>query len=346
MVSGIDAIVDRQNAIANGQANPVELQKFETYAVCNLRGGIGKTSLVFNLSYETNELLAVDTCPQGNLSYFYDRDYYQNSTTSANDLLLPYFVPGLGSASRVAKLISATNPSFEGKSNYFIPSSSELYMLPFQMANALVQARTMGGINQTTVIDKMLFSLKTEIAREMSETSARRCLIDTSPFFSGATHLSWHASDALIVPVRTDQQSINSLNLLLETLSKPSSEFRRNMPSNNHSPKIQLVVLTHCGWSTRPGARNEPNQQTKIFLEKVKDIVNRSITNFTTSDADNHIVLLDDFLGSGRMSTAQSKPIMMLNPGDSETINGVKTFVNQSVEKIKHQLRYISSCIW
>jgi hypothetical protein len=104
--------------------------------------------------------------------------------------------------------------------------------------------------------------------------------------------------------------------------------------------------LTHCGWSTRPGARNEPNQQTKIFLEKVKDIVNRSITNFTTSDADNHIVLLDDFLGSGRMSTAQSKPIMMLNPGDSETINGVKTFVNQSVEKIKHQVRYISSCIW
>jgi cellulose biosynthesis protein BcsQ len=311
-----------------------------------LRGGIGKTSLVFNLSYDTDDLLVVDTCPQGNLSYFYDRDYYQNTTTSANDLLLPYFVPGLGSASRVAKLISATNQNFAGKSSYFIPSSNELYMLPFQMANALGQAKMMGGANQATVIDRMLFSLKTEISREMAETNSSRCLIDTSPFFSGATHLSWHACDALIIPVRTDQQSINSLNLLLDTLSKPSSEFRKNMPSDQHSPKIQLIVLTHCGWSTRAGARNEPNQQTKIFLEKVKDIVNRNITNFTTLVADNHIMLLDDFLGSGRMSTAQSKPIMLLSPGDSVTINRVKTTVNPSVEKIKHQLEYISSCIW
>jgi cellulose biosynthesis protein BcsQ len=145
MKSNIDVIVDRQNEIANGRARPIKLPKFDTYAVCNLRGGIGKTSLVFNLSYDTDKLLVVDTCPQGNLSYFYDTAYYQNNTTSVNDLLLPYFVPGLGNASRVAKLIRATNSHFRGKDSYFIQSSNELYMLPFQMANALVQAKTMGG---------------------------------------------------------------------------------------------------------------------------------------------------------------------------------------------------------
>lgn len=204
----------------------------------------------------------------------------------------------------------------------------------------------MSGVNQTRVIDNMLYSLKTELRREMSETDSTRCLIDTSPFFSGATHLSWHAADALIIPVRTDQQSINSLNLLIDTLSNPASEFRRTMPSDNHTPKIQLVVLTHCGWSTRAGARNEPNQQTRVFLEKVRDVVNRNITHFTTNDPDNHIVLLDDFLGCGRMSSARSKPIALLNPGDTMTINRVKTSVNASVTKIKNQLKFISDCIW
>jgi cellulose biosynthesis protein BcsQ len=341
-----NTIIERQNAIFQDNAEPLPLPKFDTYSVCNLRGGIGKTSLVFNLSFDTDELLTVDTCPQGNLSYFYDSSYYQSSATSANDMLLPYFIPGLGRASRVAKLINATNPNFANKNSYFIPSATELYMMPSQMANALVQAKTMSGANQTLVIDNMLYSLKTEIKREMKETNTKRCLIDTSPFFSGATHLAWHACDALIIPVRTDQQSINSLSLLIDTLSNPASEFRRNMPSDGHTPKIQMVVLTHCGWSTAAGSRNKPNQQTKIFLEKVRDIVNRNITHFTTQNPDNHIMLLDDFLGCGRISSAESKPILLLYPGYSKTINRIKTTVNPSVEKIQGQLRFISSCIW
>lgn len=345
-MSGIVSLVNRQQDIAEGNAEPLQLPKFDTYTVCNLRGGIGKTSLVFNLSYLTDDLLVLDTCPQGNLSYFFDNGYATSSSVTVNDVLLPYFLPGLGKASRVAKKISATNTFFKNKNNYYIQSSSDLYVLPTQMANALAQAKFVSGATQVNLIDNMLYSLKTEIKREMSETSTTRCLIDTSPFFSGATHLSWHASDALIVPVRTDQQSINSLELLLDTLSNPSSEFRRNIPSDGHTPKIQMVVLTHCGWSTVQGSKNKPNQQTKVYLEHVKDIVSRNITHFTTNDPDNHIVILDDFLGSGRMSSAKSKPIDILRSGESMTINRVKTTVNPSVSKIQQELRFISNSIW
>lgn len=342
----IDTIVARQEDIANKVAKPLPIPKYDAYTICNLRGGIGKTSLAFNLSYLANDLLVVDTCPQGNLSYFFDNSYYQNATTSVYEMLLPYFLPGLGKASRVAKKISATNDFFNGKNSFFVPSSDQLYVLPSQMANAISQAKTVTGAQQQTMIDAMLYSLKQEIAREQAETGTKRCLIDTSPFFSGATHLALHATDALIIPVRTDQQSINSLNLLLTTLSNSSSEFRRTMPSDNHNPKIQLVVLTHCGWSTRQGARNEPNQQTKIFLEKIRDIVNRNITRFTTDNPDNHIVLLDDFLGSGRISTALTKPIELMSPGETLMINRVKAEVNQSVNKIKGQLHFINNSIW
>lgn len=339
-------IIVRQKDISTGKGASLDLPRYTDYAICNLRGGIGKTSLSFNLSYLTDNLLAVDTCPQGNLSFFFDNDYYQNASTTANDILLPYFFNGLARASRSAQKISATNKYFKDKNSYFIPSSSELYTLPSLMANAIAGANQLTGAQKTSVIDTLLYSLKTEISREKTESGTERCLIDTSPFFSGATHLAWHAVDALIVPVKTDKQSINSLSLLLKTLSNPASDFRRVMPSDNHTPKIQLVVLTGCGWSTRGGAKNEPNQQTKVFLSEVYDIVSRYITHFTTDNPDNHIVLSDDFLGSGRMSSALSKPIELLNPGDSARINRIKTDVNDSVDKIKNQLRFINENIW
>lgn len=346
MSSLINTIIARQNDISNGNAVSLNLPSFDSYVLCNLRGGIGKTSLSFNLSFLTDNLLVVDTCPQGNLSYFYDNDYYQNVSTTVNDMLLPYFFNGLGRASRVAQNISATNPFFKGKNSFFMPSSSELYTLPSQMANAVAGANQLTGPQKTTVIDTLLYSLKTEILREKEETGTDRVIIDTSPFFSGCTHLAWHAVDALIVPVRTDKQSINSLSLLLKTLSHPSSEFRRVMPTDLHAPKIQMIVLTGCGWTTRSGARNEPNQQTKVFLEEVRDIVSRNIGHFTTNDPDNHIVLSDDYLGSGRMSSALSKPIALMNPGDSARINRIKTDVNPSVDKIKNQLSHISQNLW
>ncbi|WP_267897792.1 ParA family protein [Neisseria chenwenguii] len=312
----------------------------------NLRGGIGKTSLAFNLSFLANNALIVDTCPQGNLSYFFNKDYQLSPSLSVNDILRPYFLPGFGFATNTSQYIAETNKFFEGKNNYFIKSSNELYILPSQMANALVQARTIMGSAQEEMIDKMLYSLKSEIQKEKQIINADKCLIDTSPFFSGATHLAWHATDALIIPVRTDQQSINSLRLLLDILTNPNSEFRRTPTSDNHTPKIQMIVLTHCGWSTVAGARNIPNQQTKMFLKEIYNLIARQISLFTTSNPANHIVMLDDFLGSGRMSTAQSKPILCMNSGETMYINRVKTSVNESVYKIQNELKFIHNSIW
>lgn len=346
MSNSLDQLIERQFAIAHGEAEPLAVPKFDKYTICNLRGGIGKTSLAFNLAYLTDDVLCVDTCPQCNLTSFFDENYTQNVSTTVYDVLLSHFIPGLGKSTRVAKKIDATNSFFEGKNSFFLPSDTKLYLLPTQIANALSQASTVPGKISIVMKDNMLYSLRDEINREMEETNTSRCLIDTSPFFSGATHLAWHACDALIIPVRTDQQSVNSLSLLMDTLSNPSSEFRRMLPSDNHTPKIQIVVLTHCGWSTVAGARNVPNQQTKIYVEKVYDIISRNITHFTTNKPENHLMLLDDFLGTGRISSARSKPIPMLSPGESATINRVRTEVNASVTKIQKQLEYIHHSLW
>ena len=147
----IDTIISRQNAISLGNGDSLNLPMFSSYAICNLRGGIGKTSLTFNLSYLTDNLLSVDTCPQGNLSYFYDSNYYQNVSTTVNDMLLPYFFAGLNRASRVAQNIGATNVYFRQKNSFFMPSSSELYTLPSQMANAIAGANQLKRINNLLI---------------------------------------------------------------------------------------------------------------------------------------------------------------------------------------------------
>lgn len=100
----LNNIIERQYDIANGTAENISLPKYKTYAMCNLRGGIGKTTLSFNLSYLANNLLAVDTCPQGKLSYFYDENYYSSKTVNVRDMILPYLVPGLGKATHTAFL--------------------------------------------------------------------------------------------------------------------------------------------------------------------------------------------------------------------------------------------------
>lgn len=343
----IETIINRQNDIANNQAQSINLPKGRIYAMCNLRGGIGKTTLSFNLSYLTDNLLAVDTCPQGNLSYFYDNNYYSGQQTNVRNMLLPYLVPGLGRATRVAAYIGATNQYFSQKNNYYIPSSEELYLLPSQLITAINQANGLQQPQRDQALKSILYSLKSEIERELTENNLEKCLIDTSPFFAGATQLAWYAADALIIPVRTDQQSIKSLELLINTLSNPQSEFRKYLPeADMNVPKIQMVVLTHCGWSTVAGARNEPNQQTKVYLKKVYDILSKHRTLLSTNCPENHLFMLDDFLGSGRISSIESKPMELLQEGETKVIDRVRVSVNKSVGKCKNQLKFIAQQLW
>lgn len=343
----LETIIYRQFDIANNNAVEIELPKYKIYAMCNLRGGIGKTTLSFNLSYLADDLLAMDTCPQGNLSYFYDKDYYAGNQTNVKDMLLPYLVPGLGKATRVASFIGATNEYFSDKNNFYIPSSEELYLLPSQLITAINQTAGLQQSQKQLALKSILYSLETEIKRELSENSLDKCIIDTSPFFAGATQLAWYAADALVIPVRTDQQSIKSLELLINILTNPQSEFRKYLPENDMNvPKIQMVVLTHCGWSTVAGARNEPNQQTKLYLKKVYDILSKNRTLLSTRNPENHLFMLDDFLGSGRISSFESKPMELLKEGETKVIDRLRVSVNKSVDKCKNQLKFISNQLW
>lgn len=344
----IDDIIDRQFQIANGDEAFVSLPRFQKYAMCNLRGGIGKTTLVFNISHFVDNLLVVDTCPQGSLSYYYDNQYYSSRSTTVLDLIIPHLIANVAKTTNVALAIEATNSYFTGKSNYYIKSSDDLFVLPAQISAAMNQAMSLSSPQRENAVRGIIFSLREEIERELQELHLKKCIIDTSPFFAGATQLTWYAADALIIPVRTDQQSVNSLELLIRTLNEPQGEFRRYLLNGSaHSiPKIQMIVLTHCGWSTARGNRNVPNNPTRMYAQRVYNILSQHRSLLSTNNPDNHLFLLDDFLGAGRISSIRSKPITLLQSGDAMTIDGVRVTVNQSVDKCKNQLKYIAGLLW
>ena len=69
-------------------------------------------------------------------------------------------------------------------------------------------------------------------------------------------------------------------------------------------------------------------------------------TLLSTSNPENHLFMLDDFLGSGRISSIESKPMELLQEGETKVIDRVRVSVNKSVDKCKNQLKFIAQQLW
>lgn len=325
----IDTILERQESINTNQPVEATLPKYDIYAISSLRGGVGKTTLAYNLSFMTDNLLVVDTCPQGNLSEFLDigheyiEGYETDERKAVYDMIVPYFVTGLNKLDHVAAKVR--NKYFREKNSYLIPSSERLYMFPSQFYGAIVQTDHIQAKKKQEALNNMLYSLRTELEREMGENKLNKCLIDCSPFIAGATKLAWYGADSLIVPIRPDGQSIKSLELMMRMLTNLKNEVKGYLGKNEIKvPKIQMVVLTHCDY-------NEPENQ--IIIEKLYTILCKNRELLSTNIPEHHLVMVDDFNKLGLIE----KPIDLLKiKGNSQNLSNI----------IKNQLNFISSQLW
>ena len=182
-------------------------------------------------------------------------------------------------------------------------------------------------------------------SEQMEETKTEKVLIDTSPFFAGGTHLAWAASDALIIPVRVDEQSIYSLELTLEMLHNPSSDFNiwRERAGIAEKPTVQAIIMTHCGWNRQ--ADHQIDSASRMYIERAVDIALKYSDVFTTENVVDHFALLSDFHSSGRISGSKAIPIDNLIEGRQHRIEGRKVEVNRSVNRYKKELEYAFNLI-
>ena len=350
-------IYDRYDRILQGEEVAIpDLggRNKNTFAVTNFRGGIGKTTLSFNISYAmslAHQMLFVDVCPQLNFtSLLMNNALYEGATI--HDAFMRTMMGGAWDPSDDPSILSVRvqdyNQEFRsGKTCYVIPGSSRLFLFPSQFYSRLNEyySTTTPSDSKWNPTASILQMLKITIRKELEENKAEKVLIDTSPFFAGGTHLAWAAADALIIPVRVDEQSIFSLELTLDMLEKEDSDFNiwRTRANIQEKPVVQAILMTHCGWNRQ--ANHEIDRASKMYIERAVKIAEKHSAVFATGNPIDHFALLSDFQSSGRISGSKAIPIAKLNEGQSHTIDGRRLEVNKSVSRYQLELKYATKLI-
>lgn len=346
MASNIQTILDNHSKVVEEGFTRVGTLRYNSYAVTTLRGGVGKSTLTFNLAYEMSRrhsLLIADLCAQRNLTENLMRGVQQDVTIL--DALQPAL---LGAAfgdipEDISYRVSNYCDSFKGgKAAHFIPGSAELFAFPSTLYQQLQIANAQSNTSATR---KLLEILKQVLEKEAKAKGAEKILMDTSPFYAGGTHLAWCAADAVIIPVRVDEHSIESLDLTLGLLSDPSKDFLiwNQRAGGRPTPKVAAIVMTMAGAKSQK--KFTPDSASRMYIERALAIAERHMNLFDFDDPSDAFVITDDFMSTGRVSGAKSIPIARLKIGSFHSVEGKRLQVNASAERYQKELAYLASLL-
>jgi chromosome partitioning protein len=345
-MSGLQKVLGTHQSVVLGDFLAPNGQNFNSYAVTNLRGGVGKSSVAFNLAFEMSRhypTLFSDLCPQSNFTELLMGD--EKPKVTIYDGLRPAI---LGSAfgdvpDDISYKVGQYCNSFKGgKGAWVVPGDAELFSFPSLLYQQLNTAYSQG--NQKAVA-RLLHGLKNILVAEAGDWKASKILLDTSPFYAGGTHLAWCAVEALIVPVRVDEHSIESLELLCKQLSDPKRDFQvwNDRAGGLPTPKIAAVVMTMVGSKSREEAT--PDNASRMYIERAIGIAEKYNNLFNYEDPADAFVITEDFHSAGRISGAERVPITELVVNKFHTVEGRRLQVNSSASRYKKQIRYLASMI-
>ncbi len=345
-MNGLEKVLKTHQDVVRNNFIASKGQGFTSYAVSNLRGGVGKSSLAFNLAYEISRhspTIFGDLCPQCNFTELLLGDYRPKITIY--DGLLPAI---LGSAfgnipEDLSYRVSQHCASFKGGCNsWIIAGSSELFAFPSLLYQQLNTAYSQGN---KKAVGNLLHGLRDLFIKEAKNNKCDKILLDTSPFYAGGTHLAWCAVDALIVPVRVDEHSLESLELLFRQLSDKSRDFQvwNERAEGIGIPKIAAIVMTMVGSKSQIEAT--PDNASRMYIERAIKIAENYADLFGYEDPSDAFVITDDFHSAGRISGAERLPITELQVGKFHTVEGRRLQVNKSASRYKNQIKYLASMI-
>lgn len=321
-------------------------QGFDSYAISNLRGGVGKSSIAFNLSYEISRkdpLLITDVCPQCNLTELLFGDF--RPKVDIQSALQPIILgPAFGDPPQdLSCRVGQYCDDFKGgRGAWAIAGNAELFAFPSTLYSQLNLAYS---ARNPKAVTKLLLGLRSILEQEAKAVGATKTLIDTSPFYAGATHLAWCAVEALVIPVRVDEHSMESLELMFRQLSDPARDFMQwnTRADGLETPKVAAIVMTMVGAKSQK--RATPDMASRMYVERALSIAMDYAHLFALDDPSDAFVLTDDFHSAGRISGAKRIPISELRTRSFHTVENRRLQVNASAVRYQKQLKYLASMI-
>ncbi len=297
-----------------------------TIAFFNNKGGVGKTSLVFHLSWMFRQLghtvLAVDLDPQANLtSMFFDDEKLE--------LLWPSDTP------HDQTIFGALRPIIRGLGDVVTPKVHEVAPGLGVVAGDLELSRfedTLSGdwpkcLDRSEPAFRTTTAFSRAIERAKVFAEARWVLVDVGPNLGAINRAALIACDYIVVPLAPDLFSIQGLRNLGPTLTDWRSEWderRRKAPTKMGftPPEGRMAALGYVVMQYAIKASDSPVKAYTKWMARIPNEYSESVAVNGGDAGDNPandpncLALLKHYRSLFPMAMESRKPIFSLKSAD------------------------------
>ena len=295
----------------------------KTIAFFNNKGGVGKTSLVYHLSWMYADLglnvVAADLDPQANLtSMFLDDERLDE----------------LWSETSPRKTVhGALQPLLEGTGDIVVPDLEEptpglgliVGDLSLSTAEDELSSQWSGCLDRKARAFRVLSALWRILDMAATQTEATLVLVDVGPSLGAFNRAALVAADYVVVPLAPDLYSLKGLRNLGPTLRLWQEQWSERRPRNpiqdletpvGSMTPIGYVLMQHAVRLDRPvkAYARWMERIPRIYAQAVKD--SPDPMRMTTESDPDCLATLKHFRSLMPLAQEARKPMFALKPAD------------------------------